>query len=358
MHALEFGIQFFPDVGPDEKSAAQYWDEALHLTGLCDELGYTSVRTVEHYFHPYGGYSPNPVVFLAAAAMRTAKARLITGAVLPAFNNPLKLAGELGMLDAISKGRLEAGFARAFLPHEFAQFGVSLDESRARFDEGIAQVRALLEQTDVTMEGRFHSFRNVTSLPRPEQQPRPPFWVAAFGTPESFEKAGRNGYNIMAIPMSGGAMAELIRTYRDAWRTAGHPGRGRVMLAFHMFCHEDAQAAEAIAREPLNNYLSSLVDAAGHWLTGSASVDYPGYDKIIAGLAKENFDTQIAKGAAWIGTPKAVRQAAMDYYDLLGGIEIASLQVNFNTVPVDEAERSMRLFAREVMPYFTPAASA
>ena len=47
------------------------------------------------------------------AAMRTAKARLITGAVLPVFNNPLKVAGELAMVDAISGGRLEAGFGRA-----------------------------------------------------------------------------------------------------------------------------------------------------------------------------------------------------------------------------------------------------
>ena len=68
---MEFGIQFFPDVGPEEKSAAQYWADALHLVSLCDPLGYTSVRPVEHYFHRYGGYSPNPIVFLSAAAMRT-----------------------------------------------------------------------------------------------------------------------------------------------------------------------------------------------------------------------------------------------------------------------------------------------
>ena len=52
---MEFGIQFFPDVGPQQRSPEQYWSDALHLTGLCDELGYTSVRTVEHYFHHYGG---------------------------------------------------------------------------------------------------------------------------------------------------------------------------------------------------------------------------------------------------------------------------------------------------------------
>ena len=125
---MEFGIQFFPDVSPVERSAETYWADALHLTGLCDELGYTSVRTVEHYFHAYGGYSPDPIVFLSAASQRTRHARLVTGAVLPIFNNPLKLAGQIGMLDAISGGRLEVGFARAFLPHEFSRFGVSPDD--------------------------------------------------------------------------------------------------------------------------------------------------------------------------------------------------------------------------------------
>ena len=67
--------------------------------------------------------------------------RLVTGAVLPVFNNPLKLAGELGMLDAISNGRLYIGVARAFLPLEYAAFGVSMDESRERFEEGFAALR-------------------------------------------------------------------------------------------------------------------------------------------------------------------------------------------------------------------------
>src|ERR1700685_4616294 len=148
--SMQVGIQFFPDIGPAEKSARDYWQEALRLVGLVDRYGYSHVRTVEHYFHAYGGYSPNPVVFLAAAAQVTRRARLVTGAVLPAFNNPLKLAGELGMLDALSDGRPDVRFARAFLPHEFAHFGVALDESRARFDEGIEQVRRLLEQENVT----------------------------------------------------------------------------------------------------------------------------------------------------------------------------------------------------------------
>jgi alkanesulfonate monooxygenase SsuD/methylene tetrahydromethanopterin reductase-like flavin-dependent oxidoreductase (luciferase family) len=348
--AMQVGIQFFPDIGPDVKSARDYWQEALCLVGLCDRYGYTHVRTVEHYFHPYGGYSPNPVVFLAAAAQVTKHARMITGAVLPAFNNPLKLAGELAMLDALCNGRLDIGFARAFLPHEFSRFGVKLDESRARFDEGMEQVRLLLEQENVTAEGRFHSFRNVTSLPRPTQKPRPPFYVAALSTRESFERAGAAGHGIMAIPMAGGAMAELIGIYRDSWRSAGHPGRGTVMLAFHMFCHGDQMEAERIAREPLNRYLRSLVAAASDWMSGESSTDYPGYDKVIAALAQENFDTQVAKCAAWVGTPQRILDTVASYRQQIGDFEIASLQVNFNDMALADAAVSMRLFGEKVLP--------
>src|SRR5271163_4588124 len=144
---MQVGIQFFPDVGPGvgpgQKSARDYWQEALHLVGLVDHYAYSHVRTIEHYFNAYGGYSPNPLVFLAAASQRTKTARLVTGAVLPAFNHPLKLAGELAMLDAISNGRLEIGFARAFLPHEYSRFGIDVNTSRARFEEGMEQVRRL-----------------------------------------------------------------------------------------------------------------------------------------------------------------------------------------------------------------------
>ena len=349
---MKFGIQFFPDVGPAPKAAASYFAECLRLVSLCDQLGFHHVRTVEHYFHEYGGYSPNPIVFLTAAAARTQQARLVTGAVLPVFNHPLKLAGEIGMLDAISGGRLEVGFARAFLPHEFARFGVSVDESRARFDEGLEQVRRLLEEENVSAAGRFHTYANVTSLPRPTQQPRPPFWVAALGTPESFVNAGRAGHGVMAIPLAGGAMRELLAAYREGWRAGGHRGRGRVMLAFHLLCARTDREAREIARGPLDRYLRSLVDAASDWTSGLSSVDYPGYDRIIAGLRAETFESQVEKHAAWVGSPERIADQIRAYHETVGGFEVASLQVNFNDIAVEDAERSMRLFAAEVMPGF------
>ena len=188
---MQFGVQFFPCVSPEDKSAAAYFEECLAIAEEAETLGYSHARTVEHYFRRYGGYSPNPLLFLAAASQRTKKMRLITGAVVPAFNNPLKLAGEIAMLDGISQGRLDVGFARAFLPHEFRRFKISPDESVARFREGVEQIGLLLTTEHATHRGQFHSFEDLTSLPRPTQRPRPKFYVASTRTPDSFEFAGR-----------------------------------------------------------------------------------------------------------------------------------------------------------------------
>jgi len=48
---MEFGVQFFPDVRPDQKSAAEYFSDALRLAEESEMLGFSHIRIVEHYFH-------------------------------------------------------------------------------------------------------------------------------------------------------------------------------------------------------------------------------------------------------------------------------------------------------------------
>ena len=345
----------FPTSGRSRNRAPNISTEALCLAEEAEKLGFSHIRTVEHYFHFYGGYSPNPMLFLAAAAQRTRRARLVTGAILPAFNHPLKLAGEIGMLDAISGGRLDVGFARAFLPHEFRRFCRTPDESVARFREGVEQVELLLTQENVTHRGCFHTIENTTSLPRPTQRPRPKFYVAALNTADSFAFAGRMGYSVMAIPLGGAAMRRLLASYRDAWKAAGWPGEGEVMLAFHMFCDADGDRAWELACPLIDDYLHSLVEAAADWLDGRVSQDYPGYDKVIAKLRESRAVDQIASGAAWVGSPDEIIAQIRRTQQEFGEYEHASLQVNFNMLPLNEALGSMRLFAERVMPHFAAA---
>jgi alkanesulfonate monooxygenase SsuD/methylene tetrahydromethanopterin reductase-like flavin-dependent oxidoreductase (luciferase family) len=347
---IKVGLAFFPDVDERDKAADEYYAECLDFVELGDQLGFHHVRIVEHYFRRYGGYSPNPIVFLAAAAQRSRRMKLITGAVLPAFNHPLKLAGKIGMLDAISGGRAEIGFARAFLPHEFQRFGVDMNESKARFTEGIGIVRDLLTTPGVAHEGAFHHFPPTTSLPRPTQRPHPPFWIAALSTTESFQRAGELGYGVMAQPVVPESLRLNLAAYRDAWKAAGHPGDGQVMLAFHMLCDEDGEKARSLAREPVNRYLRMLAEAASEWLTGTLSADYAGYEKMIAKLREDNFDTLHARGSALAGSPDEITKMLLDYHTLCGGFEIASIQFNFSNIDPGLARRSLELFAAEVLP--------
>jgi alkanesulfonate monooxygenase SsuD/methylene tetrahydromethanopterin reductase-like flavin-dependent oxidoreductase (luciferase family) len=65
--------------------------------------------------------------------------------------------------------------------------------------------------------------------------------------------------------------------------------------------------------------------------------------------SSETFETQVEKGAAWVGTPETIAKQIRDYQQMVGGFEIASMQVNFSAIPLKDAKRSMRLFAQEAI---------
>lgn len=351
---MKFGLDLFPDAWPQQKSAEQYFKEALDLCEQADRLGFHGVKIVEHYFHPYGGYSPNPIVFLVAAGQRAPRMRLMTGAVLPAFNHPLKLAGELGMLDAISGGRLELGFARAFLPYEFSAFNISMNESRARFNEGVEAVIRLLSEERVTFKGPFHSFENIESLPHPVQKPHPPIYIATIMTPESFIYTGEKGFNLMIVPYLGDFdhIAGNIELYRKSYRENGHGEvKGSQIVAVqHMYVSEDGDTARREAEPHINQYMETFIDASGVWNT-TDSKDYKGYNDIQQVLKAMTFDRVINENRALIGNPSEIIEK-IHYLKQKFGTEYLSLQCNFGMMPYDKALRSMQLFAEKVMPAF------
>jgi alkanesulfonate monooxygenase SsuD/methylene tetrahydromethanopterin reductase-like flavin-dependent oxidoreductase (luciferase family) len=160
----------------------------------------------------------------------------------------------------------------------------------------------------------------------------------------------------MAIPI--GPIGPLLELYRKAWRGAGHPGDGEVMVAFHMFCHEDAKLAREIARPPFEEYFRALNEAVGDWARGTTSKDYRDYDKSMRRLRSFTLDGQIESGGAWVGTPDEVKAIITRTIAAIGKFEHASLQINFGTLDFNAAMKSMRLFAAEVMPAFADPAKA
>ena len=62
------------------------------------------------------------------------------------------------------------------------------------------------------------------------------------------------------------------------------------------------------------------------------------------------FESQTESGAAWIGPQEKLIDQITEFHESIGGFEIASMQVNFGTVPADAAEPSVRLFGEKVIP--------
>ena len=348
---MKFGLNFFPSFRASDCSTAEYFDQCLRLAERADQLGFNSIKTVEHYFYDYGGHSPNPIVFLAAVAARTRRIRPITGAVIPAFNHPVKLAAELAALDNLSNGRLDVGFGRAFIPKEFEVFGVSLDESRARFEEGIDIVTRLWTEDRVSYDGKFHRFHDVHLMPRPVQKPHPPVWVAAIATIESFIWAGRHGYNVMIVPYAGSVpkVREMVRAYRHAWREAGHPpGAEQIQGAFHCYVAETRREAIEGARPRVERYIEVFAEAMRSWASAQSS-QYTDYAKLVESIGRTTLDSMLADHQALIGTPDDVIEQLRYHIDVFGEFE-PSMQINFGGIGDREAFRTLELFADHVMP--------
>lgn len=349
---MKFGVNFFPTVGPDDKPADVYYDENLRLVALAEELGYEHVKTVEHYFFPYGGYSPDPVTFLAAAAARTSRIRLVTGAAIPAFTHPAQLASRLAMLDNLSKGRLDVGFGRAFLPDEFAAFGVSMDESRDRFDESVALIQRLWTEQDVVADGQFHRFGPVTTLPRPFQVPHPPIFVATAFSADSCASAGRNGRHLLLVPSIGRRehVQEMLEAYRKAWAGSGRqPGTEQVHMSYTAYVRPNRSDALDAGRRYEEQYLTRLQEAIRSWGRTSSS-SYPGYDQLVERVRAVTFADQLADTKVLAGTPAEVRDQLATIAGWYGSDVTLSLQVNPGTMPYEEAAAGMRLFAEQVAP--------
>ncbi|MET8060283.1 LLM class flavin-dependent oxidoreductase [Streptomyces microflavus] len=348
---MKFGIVFFPTVGPDDRPAPQYFDECLQLVDLAESLGYDHAKIVEHYFFRYGGYSPDPVTFLAAAAGRTSRIRLGTSATIPAFQHPVKLAGKLAMLDNISHGRLDAAFGRGFLPDEFSAFGIPMDESKSRFVENVKAIKRLWSEENVVWEGRYHQFGPVTLLPRPVQQPHPPVFVTTARSAESCAEAARAGHGLQTVPnvMSTEQLQERLGIYRAEWAGSGRAaGTERIHFSYPCVVAPEGEDARRMGRFDDERNTAAISAAVAAWATTTSSA-YPGYEQF-ANIGASRFDEKLAAQKLLIGSPDQVRGQLEQIAEWFGDDVTISLGIHSGHLSVEDAATTLRLLAEQVIP--------
>ncbi|MGH4031849.1 LLM class flavin-dependent oxidoreductase [Actinomycetota bacterium Odt1-20B] len=348
---MEHGLSFLPDAEPHGLSAPEYFRTVLDLSRYADQAGLSHVKITEHYLRAYGGYCPSPLAFLSAVAAVTTRVRLMTGCVLPVFHHPVQLASETAMVDALSGGRLDVGFARAYLPYEFEAFGVPMDGSRERFTATLDAVRRLWTEEKVSVDTPFFRFADATTLPRPVQSPHPPTWIAAVRSRTSFAWAGEQGHGLLVTPALTPLeeMADHIAVYRESFEQAGHAGRApRVLASLPLYVGSDDREAGATADPLLSHYLRVWAESADAW-TSTVSTDYRGYtgmSRAIRAMTPESFRTL---GGAVVGDARRVTDRIRHIAEILD-VDGFLWQVDFGAVGGAVARASVERFCADVLP--------
>ena len=113
-----------------------------------------------------------------------------------ARRRPAKVARETATLDVLSSGRLTlgVGLGEDRFGREFSATGEELDlRVRAEMlDESLAVLTAAWSGEPVLHHGRHFTVDGIQFLPRPEQRPGVPVWVAGFpGKTRPMQRAAR-----------------------------------------------------------------------------------------------------------------------------------------------------------------------
>ena len=326
---------YFPDIDPDYDA---YYRQVLEQVELAEELGWECFMFNEHHFLGYGGLVANPAVLLAAAAARTAKIRLGPCIAILPLRHPLHTAEDYAMVDAISGGRLEFGIGSGNTEMDYKVFGVTRENDRQRLREALEVILKAWGSERAGHNGELWKFDELTLYPRPIQQPHPPIWVAGTSA-EGLGWAGQQGYHIMTVGHP--HAPEKVRAGVEAWKQGlmegGHDPRGK-HCQFHVRTHvnESAEQARSIGMAAVRRY---------------DEISRIGRRSLTAPPGEYDWDLMLATGRNNYGNPdqcvENIRNAMKHYY-----FDTLTTTFNFGGIPHAEILKSMRLFARTVMPAF------
>ena len=151
---------------------------------------------------------------------------------------------------------------RSGLPGHYQGFNIPYEESRDRFFETLEILRKAWTQDRFSHDGRYYQFRDVCVIPKPYQKPHPPLRVAAT-TEETYPIMGRLGHRLF-VAVRTNAISDLKRFiggYHEAWREAGHPGRGEVALLVPVYVAETARQAREEPEASTMHWFRSIAEA-------------------------------------------------------------------------------------------------
>lgn len=310
------------------------YNEGIAFWLEAERLGFEGIFFSEHHFAL--SLSPSPNLLIAAIARQTTRLRLGTMGIVVPFYTPWRIVEELTMLDHLTNGRLEIGFA-AGVPQELQRIGFGMEEGRERFNEALDIIDAALVNPVINHSGKHWKLENLSLLPGVFLQSSPPKWTTVVST-TSAQKSAQRRSKICTGFESVARISEIFDAYRDECYRLGSPASpDQLAIRRNISISRDAAAARDEARAAKAATLKAVAGDPRVIDRSSSTLDAP---RAGAGFSLHD-DDYIA------GTPAQVGEQIIDQCRRSGAGHVLAM--------LGRSESSLRqdaiaLFGEEVIP--------
>jgi alkanesulfonate monooxygenase SsuD/methylene tetrahydromethanopterin reductase-like flavin-dependent oxidoreductase (luciferase family) len=350
---METGVQVFFQSVPG-KSDYEVLHEELQIALRAEELGFDYLLSPEHHFVDYS-LAPDPLQFLKYVAAKTSRIRLVTGAVILPWNDPVRVAEKASLLDFMSDGRLVLGFGRGLARVEYEQFGIPMSEARGRFDEAAPMIVDALRTGRMSGPGPFYPREATPIRPTPGNSFDGRI-VSVAKSDESAVAAAEIGAGLVFIVQK--PIAEhmpMVELYRKRFREVHEADAPPPWLIDFTYVHEDAAEAERIAHEYMQRYYVSVL--RHYEYGGSHLATTKGYESYAAGaaLVQELGLEESARRFVAVnnfGTPGQVIERVRARREVIGDY-VALFGVSFGGLEYGKVFDSCTLLGEKVLPAIT-----
>jgi probable F420-dependent oxidoreductase len=338
-----------------DPGASDPFRETFELARIAEESGFDTVTVGHHHFLP--GNLSDPLTFLAAVAVRTSTVRVGTGIFQLPIHNPVRVAEQVATIDQLSAGRISLGVGSGWWPLEYDVHGSDFRQRGARMEEALQILRLTWEHEHATWDGRFYRFSDLTVYPRPVQQPHPPLWVAGVAD-AAIDRAARLGDGWLCGPVQSISRAKsCLEAYNRS--CAEHGTEPSWILRRFAWVEADRRH---VVDDVLPVYVNGLL---AHWRESVEDDEEKAlFSRMDSG--EQVSAEEIARDRLLWGAPDDVIDQVKRYQAETGcthvhaafgsGLPGSSEQSTLGGF--EDQARMMRLFGREVIPAFGPAARA
>lgn len=175
-----------PEIGVYLPQMGFSFDDVLHRTRRCEELGIDSLWLYDHLYGPGMPEYPSMEAWTLATALlaRTDRIRVGHMVLCNQFRHPVTLAKMATTLDQISGGRLTLGLGSGSIEDEHRRAGLqwgTFGQRSARLGETLQILHQAFTEERIDFAGEHFTVSDMPIKPGAVQHPRPPIVVGGVG---------------------------------------------------------------------------------------------------------------------------------------------------------------------------------